>query len=180
MTFRVEISARGHGRTSDWEASKIAAWRRELFAEDQNVIDAFIWQDKDGMGFDIQTYSGEELVGFAHVFARVGQLDDSAFLMGCLGSVMTAKTHQGKGVGTTTVRTAGDVILKNLGADLGVLVCKSALVPFYERLDWRQMSTPVVIEQPEGQIEWPHESMVLLGKNPQSVPKKLDLCGLPF
>ncbi len=132
------------------------------------------------MGFCIQTYCSDELVGFAHVFARVGLLDDSAVLMGCLGTVMTAKEHQGTGVGSITVKTANDVILKNLQADLGVLVCKPTLVPFYERLGWRRMSAPVFIKQPSGITQWPHESMVLLEEEQESVPNKLDLCGFPF
>lgn len=180
MTFRVEVFPRSHGGPSDSEASTIAAWRQELFADDQEIIDAFTWQNKNDMGFCIQTYSGSELIGFAHVFARVGRIDDSPVLMGCLGSVMTAREHQGAGVGSTTVRTAGEIILKSLQADLGVLVCKPAVVPFYERLGWRRNLVPVVIEQPAGSMQWPHESMVLLGENQKPAASKLDLRGFPF
>ena len=31
--------------------------------------------------------------------------------------------------------------------DFGVLVCEAALVPFYERLDWRRYSDPLVVTQ---------------------------------
>lgn len=180
MTIRVEIIARGHGSTSDAEASKLAAWKRELFAEDRDIVDAFTWQNKADMGFGIHAYSGNELVGFAHVFARLGRIDDSWVLMGCLGSVMTSKQHQGKGVATITVETAGGVILNTLQADLGVLVCKSALLPFYERLGWRRIPGPIFIEQRKEKMQWPFEAMALLREDGKPAAGKLDLCGLPF
>lgn len=180
MTIHVEVFVRGHGKTSESELSEIEAWHRKLFAEDQDIIDAFTWQNKSGMGFNVQTYCDDELVGFAHVFARLARLDDSAVLTGGLGGVLTPKQHQGKGIGSTTVRKANDIILNNLRADLGVLLCKATLVSFYERLGWRRMLSPVVIEQPGGKMQWPHEAMVLLRKNEGSIPGMLDLCGLPF
>lgn len=180
MTIRVEIIARGHGRTSDAEASKVAAWRGELFAEDQDIVDAFTWQNKDGMGFGIHAYIDDEFIGFTHVFPRMGLINDSAILMGCLGSVMTSKQHQGKGVGTIAVKTAGGVILNTLQADLGVLVCKSALLPFYERLGWRRIPGPVFIEQRKEKMQWPFEAMALLREGESPAAGTLDLCGLPF
>ena len=180
MTIRVDIFPRGHGKTSESELSKLETWRRELFAKDQEIIDAFTWQDKQGMGFNVQTYCDDELVGFAHVFTRLARLDDSAVLMGGLGGVMTAKEHQGAGIGSATVQKVNDFILNNLRADLGVLLCKAALVPFYERLGWCRMLGPVVIEQPAGEAQWPHAAMVLLREDADSISRKLDLCGLPF
>lgn len=180
MSIRVEIKARGCGETAEAELATIAAWRQELFADDRDIVDAFTWQKKDGMGLGIHAYSGEEFVGFAHVFARMGRLDDRPALMGCLGSVMTAKAFQGRGVGTAVVTTAGNVILKTLQADLGALVCKTLLVPFYERLGWQRFTGPVEVEQPDGNVSWPFESMVLLRQNQALFRGKLRLCGLPF
>ncbi len=180
MPIRVEIKDRGRGETPEAEAATIAAWRRELFAEDKAIVDAFTWQNKDGMGFGIHAYSGDQFVGFAHVFARLGLRDDTPVLMGCLGSVMTARDHQGTGVATTTVTAAGDIIRNSLRADLGVLVCKESLLPFYQRLGWRRMPNTVIVEQPEGKKPWPYEAMLLLRENKVSMPGKLDLCGFPF
>lgn len=180
MTLRVEVFPRGHGHSSGSEDSKIAAWHRELFARDQEIIRAFTWQNKNDMGFCLHTYSDGEFVGFAHVFARLARLDDAAVLMGCLGTVMTAKTHQGTGVGSTTVKTANEIILKSLRADLGALLCKTSLLPFYERLGWRRMSNPILIDQPGGKMRWPHEAMLLLGEEQERSADRLDLCGLPF
>ncbi len=180
MTIRVEIKARGLGETPEAEAATIADWRRELFVEDRAIVDAFTWQNKDGMGFGIHAYSGDQFIGFAHVFARLGLRDDAPVLMGCLGSVMTARDHQGKGVATTTVTAADDIIMNSLKADLGVLVCKASLLPFYQRLGWRRMPNTVVVEQPDGKKHWPYEAMLLLGENKASMPDKLDLCGFPF
>ena len=180
MTVRVEIFARGHGKRFESELSKIFAWEKELFAEDKNIIDAFVWENKRGLGFNIQTYRDDELVGFAHIFVRVVRRNRSMVLMGGLGGVMTAKEHQGAGIGSTTVKEAGDAIFRNFRADLGVLLCTSALVPFYEPLGWRRVQRPVMIEQPTGKTRWPHETMVLLKETDDSVPRDLDLCGLPF
>ena len=180
MSLRVKIYARGHGDATEDERSKFAAWHKELFAKDQEIIKMFTWQNKDGIGFDLQTYSDGEFAGFAHVFPRLGRADDTPVLMGCLGTVMTAKKFQASGVGSTTVEKAGEIIFNNLQADLGVLLCKTELVPFYERLSWCTLSGPVLAEQPAGSIRWPYEAMVLLRGSEKSMPSALDLCGLPF
>jgi len=180
MAARIEIFARGVGKTTESELSIISAWNQELFAPDKDIIEAFIWEDKRGLGFNIQSYLDDELVGFAHVFVRKGLINDSAVLIGGLGSVMTATKHQGSGIGSKTVEIANDVILRNFRADLGVLLCKNTLVPFYEKLWWRRMQRPVIINQPPENIEWPHEAMILLRHPNDNLPNKLDLCGLPF
>ena len=180
MTLHVEVFPRGGGNPPRSEDPKIAAWHRELFAPDRKIIDALTWQDKSTMGFCLQTYRDGELAGFAHVFPRLGMLDGTAVLMGCLGTVMTAKAHQGNGVGSATVEAAREIILKNLQADLGVLLCKISLVPFYERLSWRPMTSPVLVAQPSGKIRWAHAAMLLFGPRVKTLPEKLDLCGLPF
>lgn len=180
MVARIEIFARGVGKTTDLELSIISAWNEELFAPDKDIIELFTWEDKRGLGFNIQSYLDDELVGFAHVFVRKGLINDSPALIGGLGGVMTAKKHQGSGIGSKTVEIANDVILRNLRADLGVLLCKKPLITFYERLRWRRMQRPVIIYQASENVEWPHEAMILLRNPDDKLTNKLDLCGLPF
>lgn len=180
MTLHVDVFPRGGGNPPRTEDPKIAAWHSELFAPDREIIDALVWQDKSEMGFCLQTCRDGELAGFAHVFPRLGRLDGAAVLMGCLGTVMTAKAHQGSGVGSATVKMANEIILKNIQADLGVLLCKPSLVPFYERLGWRRMVNSVLVEQPAGKMRWPYAAMLLFGGDGTALPLELDLCGLPF
>jgi len=180
VKLHVAVSARGHGGTSESELAKVALWENELFAEDQDIINGFVWHDGSGQGFNIQTYWDGEFVGFGHVFPRVAHVNGVAVLMGALGGVMTAKEFQGVGVGSATVTKANQVIRRSLQADLGVLLCKSSLVAFYERLGWEWVSAPVSIEQPTGKVKWPYEAMVLPGEDLVSTPEELDLCGLPF
>ncbi len=180
MTIRVEIVARGSGRTTESELSQISRWEQQLFAEDRRIIDAFTWEDKRGLGFNIQTYVDDRLAGVAHVFARIARLSDEPILIGALGGVMTAQEQQRKGVATQTVRTAGDLILTNLRADLGVLLCTERLLSFYQRLGWQRQEGSVSIEQPSGTMRWPHEAMVLTDDARSIVDCPLDLCGLPF
>ena len=180
MAIRVEVFARGHGNITDSELSKMADWHRELFADQQHIIDAFVWENKRDMGFSIQTYKHDELVGFAHVFVRQVRLDDSPLLMGGLGSVVTAKDHQGMGIGRATVEKANVVILENFRADIGVLLCSPALVSFYEQANWRRYKGAVLIEQPTGKTSWPHEAMILEKEPGGPSHGTLDLCGLPF
>lgn len=180
MTLRVEIFARGLGKTSEPERATILRWEKELFAKDKDIIDAFVWENKRGLGFSIQTYLDDALVGVAHVFVRLMRMNGSMVLAGCLGGVMTAKARQGAGIGSTTVRSAADTIFGNFRADVGVLLCTTALVPFYQPLGWRTVQCPVMIEQPAGRIRWPQETMILLKATDDSMPEELDLCGLPF
>lgn len=180
MNLRVEVLARGPGGTSQRELSTISAWEEELFADDKELIESFVWEDGSGLGFNIHTYCGDEFVGFGNVFVRLARADDSAVLVGALGGVMTARASQKAGVGSATVGKANQLILHNLRADFGVLLCKSALVSFYERLGWHRMAGRVLIRQPSGTVRWPHETMVLPTKGVASIPSELDLCGLPF
>lgn len=180
MTLRVDIVPRGEGRVSKHDLAQVAAWENELFAEDRQILNAYTWENKRGVGFNVQTYLDSELVGFAHVFVRLARRDDDSVLIGCLGAVMTEPTHHGVGIGSATVKKASEIILRNFRADLGVLLCKPALVPFYSSLGWRQMETPVLIDQPQGKIPWPHEAMVVLHDDAEVLPSRLDLCGQPF
>ena len=180
MTLRVVVEARGHGQATAAEQDILDAWRHELFAEDREVLDAFSWEDKRRLGVDLRTYRDDELAGFAHVFVRLARRDGEPRMIGCLGSVMTAKACQGQGIGRHTVELAAEIILDNLRADFGVLLCVPGLLPFYAALGWRRVECPVWIEQPSGRIEWPHEAMILTREPSDSMPRELDLCGPPF
>ena len=76
MTLRVVVDARGHGQATAAEQDILDAWRHELFAEDREVLEAFSWEDKRSLGFDLRTYRDDELAGFAHVFVRLARRDE--------------------------------------------------------------------------------------------------------
>lgn len=156
------------------------AWNRELFAPDRAIIDAFVWQDKRELGFDIRAYYKNRIAGFAHVFPRLGRLGTSSVLIGALGGVMTASELQHRGIGSAVVRAAGAVILKNLRADFGALLCKASLLPFYSALGWRAAQTPVIVHQGEQRLEWPHQAMLLFADGAHQSASEVDLGGPPF
>ncbi len=64
--------------------------------------------------------------------------------------------------------------------DYGLLLCRSEVAPFYEKLGWRIVGDPTTFDQPTGKTIFPRLTMVLeLVEKPW--PKgTVDLCGLPW
>ncbi len=180
MAIETVVTARGQSRLPPDEEKILAEWNRELFAPDRAVIEAFSWQDKRNLGFDIRSYYEGEIAGFAHVFPRLGSLDDKPVLLGALGSVMTAKKLQGRGIGSATVAAAASLIRQNLAADLGVLLCHPRLLAFYSRLGWQDAGAPVLLRQDNRPSEWPYCCMLLSANAALPSEPEFDLGGPPF
>jgi GNAT superfamily N-acetyltransferase len=67
-----------------------------------------------------------------------------------VGGVLTAPDFRNQGLARRLLREASPLMTRTLGAEFGFLFCFPRLVPFYERLGWRQLEPPVLIEQPGG------------------------------
>jgi GNAT superfamily N-acetyltransferase len=116
------------------------------------------WREKDWHFFlDVDG----EPVSHVGVLRHDVLVDGAAAPVAGLGGVITKPGFQGRGFAHILLREAVAFMTDETDADFGFLFCLPRLVPFYEALGWQGLSRPVLIEQPDGALESPVESMVL-------------------
>ncbi|MDQ3806018.1 MAG: hypothetical protein M3416_19580, partial [Acidobacteriota bacterium] len=59
------------------------------------------------------------------------------------------------------MRHAAEFMRHEWGVEFGLLFCRDALVPFYERLGWQLVNEPVEVEQESGPVVSTLNVMVL-------------------
>lgn len=94
------------------------------------------------------------------------ELDGQRLIAGSIGGLLTPTHLQGKGYASALMDRAEEFIFADLKLSMGILFCLSALVPFYARRGWIQVTRPVTLQQQSGSIEWGAEVMVF-GPNEQ-------------
>lgn len=76
------------------------------------------------------------------------------------GGVLTRPDCRGKGFGQMAMQKAEEHVRQQGGANFGLLFCRGAVRPWYERLGWTPIEKPVWIDQPKGSIQSPLVVMV--------------------
>jgi predicted N-acetyltransferase YhbS len=77
---------------------------------------------------------------------RDAKWNDRPVRVGGIGGVKTHPANRGRGLASTATRLALD-FFRERDADFVLLVCKPALVAFYERLGWRTFPGELLVEQ---------------------------------
>ena len=121
-----------------------------------------------------------EVAGHAGIVRRTVRAGRVQVAVGGISGVWTPAEYRGHGFGAAVVRAAGTFIRDELGADFGLLLCREAVAPFYERLGWGRVPGPVVFDQPAGRVTWGMLCMVLPCRRSDWPPGEVDLCGLPW
>jgi GNAT superfamily N-acetyltransferase len=80
--------------------------------------------------------------------------------VGGVGGVVTRGDAQGQGYAGQLLRFALEYFEREWHADAGMLFCFQSRVPYYAKQEWQLLESPVFVEQPTGQIEYPARSMV--------------------
>ncbi|MFI9243907.1 GNAT family N-acetyltransferase [Streptomyces sp. NPDC053086] len=75
-----------------------------------------------------------------------------------VGGVAVAPDLRGHGLARSVVSAAVDHA-RTMGPQHGLLFCRPALVPLYQRLGWRPLEQDVHVEQPEGPVIMPLRTM---------------------
>ena len=124
---------------------------------------------------------GGTLVAYVGLLVRRGALDGTAVTIGGVGSVKTHPRFEGRGYATQGLRRVAAALVDDHGVDFALLVCRDALVPFYERLAWRLFPGRLLVEQPGGSTEFTaNRPMVLAGRGAAPAGGLLDLQGPPW
>lgn len=82
----------------------------------------------------------------AGIVLREASADQTPVRIGGIGGVMTHPEARRQGLAALAVSIAVDW-MRDQGVDFGLLVCREALVPYYESLGWRRHSGPLIVTQ---------------------------------
>ena len=96
-----------------------------------------------------------------------------------LGGLGTDPDYQGRGFATRLMAAVRGHLGRE-GADLGLLVCDSDLVGFYEKCGWQEFGGELLVRNHGEELVWPKRSMALLPDPSDVLPARIDLCGPPF
>lgn len=169
------IAKREHD-LDEQERALIDSWRSEAFGQ-QEWVRAFSWATPDWRLFLVEN---NEPLSHLKLTIRRGRVGSNEVLFAGVGGVMTPRIHQRKGFSSALLYITRDFIFGELRADHGLLFCLPELTPFYGRLGWLSVDSPVHIDQPQGKMLWPKAAMVLPGSGKFWRDAEIDVCGKPW
>ena len=154
--------------------------RQTLFGWGENLFGVLpfelSWRTKD---WHVVAYAEGAAVAHAGVLRHDVLVDGRPVPVGGLGGVITVLEHRNRGLAQLVVQEAV-AFMGELGAGFGFLFCLPRLVPYYERLGWQALASPVLIDQPGGEIESPVCSMVLPLQGEPWSPGRVQTKSLPW
>lgn len=140
---------------SEEDRQKLFGWGENLFG----VLPFDLsWRTKD---WHVVAYDEGAAVAHAGALRHDVLVDGRPMPVGGLGGVITVLEYRNRGLAQLVVQEAVAFMAGELGAEFGFLFCLPRLVPFYEKMGWQALASPVLIDQPGGEIESPVVSMVL-------------------
>jgi len=124
--------------------------------------------------------SDDVLVSYTGLLVREGHVDEVPARIGGIGGVATHPSHRGRGYAPLGMARALDFLL-DIEADFALLVCREPLIPYYERLGWRQFTGTLLVTQ-HGQPETFTFNEVMVGDLTAGAPTggTIDLDGPPW
>ena len=140
---------------SDEERERIFRWGQDIFGVDHLNLR---WKPKD---LHILVDVDGRAVTHVGLLRHTVNVGERALNVCGVGGVVTAGDEHGKGYASHAMQYAADFMRRELAVDFGLLFCRDALIPFYERLGWQTVSETVEIEQPDGPVESPLNVMIL-------------------
>ena len=88
-----------------------------------------------------------QAIAHAGIVIRQARWNDCDVKVGGIGGVMTHPEFRGRGFASIAVNRAVDFFREQDDIDFALLVCKSALIPLYERFGWRTFSGDLHVKQ---------------------------------
>lgn len=157
---------------TDAENTKLFGWGKDIFgADDLNLR----WRPKD-VHF-LLTLDGE-VVSHVGVLKHDVSVAGQPLRVGGVGGVVTIPAAQRQGHARELMSYASE-FMANWQVAAGLLFCLPKRVPYYASQGWQIVRYPVVIQQPDGNLESPLKVMVLpfVGTWPEG---KIDLNSFPW
>lgn len=124
-------------------------------------------------------FEDDHLVSYYNLIERYVMLDGEKLKAAGLNNLVTPEVFRRKGYATKLLAQTYNFFFNELKSDLGLLLCADNLIPFYEKLNWYRVKCPVIYNQPDGNVIWQANTM-LLTRSLRLNPNKIDLNGLPW
>jgi GNAT superfamily N-acetyltransferase len=145
---------------TDVEKQKLFGWGDDIFGASSLELH---WRPKDS---HFLLYVDGIAVSHVGLLKHVVSVAGQPVTVGGVGGVVTVPEEQNRGHARELMQHATR-LLADWRVDAGLLFCLKRMVPFYELQGWQVVNQPVLIEQPDGEINSPLEVMVLpLGGRP--------------
>lgn len=143
-----------------------------------HFVQQHTWSTPD---WTILKYEGTEVVTFYNVIERTVELDGKELKAAGIHNVITPVQHRGKGYSSQALQESKDFIFGELQAEVAILLCADAMVPFYTRLGWYKVDSELFYEQPHGEVSYASNTLLLVpDTSPKLYPKVISLNGLPW
>ena len=123
----------------------------------------------------------KQAVSYVGALARQILFDDDQVYAGGIGGVKTHPAHRSQGHASAGIQLAIDFLRDELDVDLTLLVCRHALIPYYQRFGFVHFTGKTLATQHgvNEKFTW-NETMLLAGKSPIPRCQVIDKCGPPW
>lgn len=122
----------------------------------------------------------EAPAAFYHLVERTVRIDGAQVRVAGLHNLVTLPAQRGRGAASELLRQTQPQWFAALDAQLGLLLCADALLPFYTRLGWQRTAARVTFAQPDGPRSWKANCMLLDPAGGLENAVEIDLRGLPW
>jgi GNAT superfamily N-acetyltransferase len=167
------------------EASVVAL--NDLAAEDRTHIDAcfahhfgrvpYVWAP---MPYRVMARVDGDLVGHLGVLQRTVLAGGHEIAVAGIGAVTTHEAYRRRGMAAAMLDRAAEFMRDDLHARFGLLICREAVSPVYERAGWHTVPGPTSFSQPAGPAVYPALTMVLDLGGGAWPSGEIELGGLPW
>jgi len=161
-------------RLTDEEKQRLFGWGEDIFSVATLELR---WRPKD---LHFLLYSDGELVSHVGVLKHVPSVNREPVVVGGVGGVVTVPQAQKKGFAYRLMQHTAKFFEHEWGVDAGLLFCLPQLAAYYEELGWQEVASPVLIDQPSGEIVSPLRVMVLPLKKEGWPSGSIQLWSLPW
>lgn len=135
------------------------------------------WSDVD---WNVLVRLDEKLVSQVDIIDRIAQVGDHQVRLGGIGGVATLSAFRGRGFARMALTSAAIFMEKEMGVDFGFLFCSPEMVPYYSRLNWQVIDTPVYYDQPGRKVLLDGKAMVLSCVKSAWPDGEVDVLGYPW
>jgi len=170
MNHKIEIHSTKN--LSSERSLELVSWFNKEFGKIP-----FQWADPD---WYVLALSDSKLIGRVGIIERKVSVNGGMLEIAGISGVVTGERWRGAGVASEMLKRAAAFIGNRLKIKYCLLLCRSEVAPFYEKLGWKIIDQPTTFDQPSGKAVFPRLTMILELGETQWPNGPVDLCGLPW
>ena len=170
----VSVQIRRQDEIGDDLERQLAEWTEAIFGADELK---YTWAEQH---WRVLVYCEGQLASTLAITEREAMVGGKTVTLAGIGNVMTPPEWRRRGLAARAMQEAAEFLCDEIPVDFGFILCSHDLIPYYQRLGWRQVNAPVVFDQPTGKVRWQEEAMALPCAEHPWPDGTVDLCGLPW